>query len=288
MKWPAFEYARPTSLDAFFALRAGAGGDAKVLAGGQSLLASLAFRLSEPSLLIDITAIEALSGVRESAGGIEIGALTRHAMLERDPLIRRHAPLLRHAAPLIAHPAIRNRGTIGGSLALADPASELPACAVALKADIIAASASGERRIAADDFFAGMFETALGEDEIIRAVHIPGPAAGARFAIREITRRSGDYAMAGLAAAATVEGGRLGSVRLVYFSLGDRPILAEAASAALAGSDGTGAALDAALAALDEALGPSDDLNGPAAMKMHLARVLTRRVVGDLITGVAA
>lgn len=284
MKWPAFDYARPTTLDEMFAIRAAAGGDARLLAGGQSLLASLAFRLSQPSMLIDITGISALDGLVETAVGIEIGALTRHAVIARDPLIARHAPLLAKAAPLIAHVAIRNRGTIGGSLALADPAAEFPACTLALGAEIITASPRGERAIAAEDFFLGLFETALAEDEVIRAVRVRSPSPRARFAIQELTRRSGDYAMAGLAAAAEVSEGAITALRLVFFGLGETPVLARAASAALIGTAGTGPALEAATAALADDLDPPDDLNGSSAMKRHLAGVLTRRVVGALIS----
>lgn len=282
MKWPEFGYVRAGSLEEFWRLRAEAGEDARVLAGGQSLLATLAFRLSQPSVLIDITGIAALRGVALNGDTLRIGALTRHCELATDPLIRDHAPLLAAAAPLIAHPAIRNRGTIGGSLALADPAAELPACALALDAVIVLASPKGERRVNAADFFLDLFETAMAEDEIIVAIAVPRAASGQRASIREIARRSGDYAMVGLALSAEMEGGMIRTIRPVYFGLGSVPVLAAGAAAALEGRVPDAATLAEAEAALEDDLDPPDDLHGPPAMKRHLARVLLRRALGDI------
>lgn len=285
MKWPAFDYARARTLDEFWKLRAEGGPDAQVLAGGQSLLATLAFRLSQPSLLIDITGINALKGITQTPNGLRIGALTRHVDLERSPEIRAGAPLLAEAAPLIAHPAIRNRGTLGGSLALADPAAELPACMVALGATIIAASPEGERAIPARDFFLGLFETALRDDEIIVAVEVPRPHAGQQATILEITRRSGDYAMAGLAASVILKGGSVAEARLVYFGVDSVPAFAAGASAVLKGRALDATAIADAEAALSGDLDPPDDLHGPGEMKRHLCRVLTRRVLTSFLTG---
>jgi carbon-monoxide dehydrogenase medium subunit len=192
-------------------------------------------------------------------------------------LVKAHAPLLAAAAPLIAHPAIRNRGTIGGSLAYADPAAELPACMVALEATIIAASAKGERRIPAAAFFTDLLQTALEAQEIIAAVEIP--LTKRLGAIEEITRRSGDYAMAGLAATLVMEAGRVVAPRLVYFGVGNIPVLAAAASRALEGRSLDRASITAAQQALAEDLDPPRDLHGPPEMKRHLARVLTERVL---------
>lgn len=283
MKWPAIGYLRVESLDALWRAQAEHGASAQILAGGQSLLATLAFRLSDPRLLLDITRIEALRGIRVDGSCLRIGALTRHAEIGRDPLVRRHAPLLAEAVPLIAHPAIRNRGTIGGSLAYADPAAELPACAVALDADIIAASATGERRIPAREFFVGLLQTALRPGEIIAAVELPCAGVTDRSVIVEIARRSGDYAMAGLAASLTVDGsGRVATPRLVFFGVGSGPVLAIRAGAALVGRVLDDAAIAAARAALAEDLDPPADLHGPPEMKRHLARVLTARALGRL------
>jgi carbon-monoxide dehydrogenase medium subunit len=276
MKWPAFGYARPTSLDELWPLL---GDGATVLAGGQSLLATLAFRLSDPQTLVDITRIAPLRGVTVAGGVLRLGALTRHAELSVDPLIARHAPMLAEAAPLIAHPAIRNRGTIGGSLAMADPAAELPACVVALEASLILASAAGERRVAAAGFFTGAMSTALRPGEIIAAIEIPSIAAGERQRILEITRRSGDYAMAGLAARWAIEGGTLRRPRLVLFGVGGAPTLAQGAMVALDGKPLSEATLAVAQAALATDLDPPADLHGPPEMKRHLARVLLQRAL---------
>lgn len=279
MKWPAIGYLRADSLDDLWRLQAEHGAAAQVLAGGQTLLATLAFRLSDPKLLVDITRIGALRGVAMQGGVLRIGALTRHAELARDTLVAAHAPLLTEAAPLIAHPAIRNRGTIGGSLAYADPAAELPACVVALGATIVTASAAGGRRIPAAAFFTGLLETALAPGEIIAAVEVPVATAATRSAIREVARRSGDYAMAGLAAWLQMDGARVGAARLVFFGVGAGPVLAAGAGAALQGRVLDGAAVAAAQASLAQDLDPPADMHGPPEMKRHLARVLLQRVL---------
>ena len=288
MKWPEFSYARAATLEEAFGLLAQHGEGARLLAGGQTLLATLAFRLSEPRLLIDITRIAALRGIALQGGSLRIGALTRHAELGRNRLVAQHAPLLAEAVPLIAHPAIRNRGTIGGSLAYADPAAELPACIVALEAALVLASAAGERRVAARDFFTGLFETALRPGELIAAVEVPVATSAARSAIVEVARRSGDYAMAGLAAALRLEGGRVAAPRLVYFGVGSGPVLAARACAALDGRVLDDAAIAAAQAALAEDLDPPSDLHGPPEMKRHLARVLTRRALTGFLPAAEA
>lgn len=281
MKWPAMGYLRAASLAELWAAQATHGASAQIIAGGQTLLATLAFRLSEPGMLIDITRIAELRGVSVGGGVLRVGALTRHAELTREPLVRAHAPLLSEAAPLIAHPAIRNRGTIGGSLAYADPAAELPACIVALDAVVVAASASGERRIPAREFFTDLLQTALNPGEIIAAVEIP--LAPRVSAIQEVARRSGDYAMAGLAAALRFDGARVAAPRLVYFGVGHGPVLAARACAALEGRALDAASIAAAQSALAEDLDPPQDLHGPPEMKRHLARVLTGRVLNGFL-----
>jgi carbon-monoxide dehydrogenase medium subunit len=284
MKWPPFAYLRAGSLQDVWRAQADHGARAQLVAGGQTLLATLAFRLSEPSILVDITRIPELGGVSLGDGVVRIGALTRHAELGRDPLVARHAPLLAQAVPLIAHPAIRNRGTIGGSLAYADPAAELPACVVALDATIIVRSASGERRVPARSFFTGLFETALQPGELIAAVEVPCATPATRSAIDEVARRSGDYAMAGLAASLTLDpDGVVASPRLVYFGVGSGPVTAANATAALAGRRLTAESIGAAAEALGADLEPPADLHGPPEMKLHLARVLTRRVLARFL-----
>lgn len=288
MKWPAIGYARAESLDDLWRIQAEHGDSAQVLAGGQTLLATLAFRLSHPKLLVDITRIAALRGIAVGDGVLRIGALTRHADLARDPLVRQHAPLMAEAAPLIAHPAIRNRGTIGGSLAYADPAAELPACVVALGAMIVAASARGQRRIPAAAFFTGLLATALEPGEIIAAVEVPAATAATRSAIVEVARRSGDYAMAGLAAWLEMDGARISAARLVFFGVGAGPVLAAGAGAALTGRPLDGAAIAAAQAALAQDLDPPADMHGPPAMKRHLAGVLTQRALARFLPATEA
>ena len=281
MKWPAMRYLRASNLGELWAALSEHGPAAQIMAGGQTLLATLAFRLSEPGVLVDITRIAELRGIRVTGQTLRIGALTRHAELGRDALVREHAPLLTEAVPLIAHPAIRNRGTIGGSLAYADPAAELPACIVALGATVVAASAEGERRIPAEAFFTDLLQTALQPGEIISAIEIP--IASRVSAIQEVARRSGDYAMAGLAAALRLEAGCVVAPRLVYFGVGNGPVLALRANAALEGRMLDAASISAAQAALAEDLDPPQDLHGPPEMKRHLARVLTSRVLSGFL-----
>ncbi|MCA3324482.1 MAG: xanthine dehydrogenase family protein subunit M [Roseomonas sp.] len=277
MKWPAMGYLRAKTLAELWSALQAHGSAGQIIAGGQTLLATLAFRLSEPGTLIDITGIDELRGISVRGEALRLGALTLHADLCRNPLVKAHAPLLAAAAPLIAHPAIRNRGTIGGSLAYADPAAELPACMIALDATVITASAKGERRIPATAFFTDLLQTALEAQEIIAAVEIP--LTKRLGAIEEIARRSGDYAMAGLAATLAFDAGRVVAPRLAYFGVGNIPVLAAAASRALEGRSLDRASITAAQQALTEDLDPPRDLHGPPEMKRHLARVLTERVL---------
>ncbi len=279
MKAPPFAYVRAASLADLFAQWRAAGPEARLLAGGQSLLASLAFRLSEPSTLIDIARVSELKGIAAAGDGIRVGALTTHAELGASELVRQHVPLVAEAVPLIGHPAIRNRGTIGGSLAFADPAAELPACCVALDAVIIARSASGERRIPAAQFFTGLYATALAEHELIAAVEFPEAKPGERATILELVRRSGDYAMAGVTAKADVSLGLLVDPKLVFFGVGEGPVTAKAAMAAIADKPATAETIAAAQAALAADLDPPADQHGGPEMKRHLARVLLARAL---------
>ena len=276
MKPAPFAYAKARSLDHAVALLDGAP-DARVLAGGQSLVPALNMRLSTPSLLVDINGLRELGEVSRRNGHLGIGALVRHAQAERSSAVAQFAPLLARAIPHIAHPAIRNRGTIGGSIALADPAAELPACLLALGAEIEVTGRAGQRSVAADDFFKGLFETAVGAGDVLTAIRVPVPRSGDRFGFAELARRHGDYALVGLAAAATADGGRLGAVRLAFFGLGDRPTRARRAEAALESGD-----LDAAVAALQHDLTPHTDVHASAATRRHLAGVLLRRVAAQL------
>jgi carbon-monoxide dehydrogenase medium subunit len=270
MKAPPLAYVRATSLTDAFNLWRDAGPDAKLLAGGQSLLATLAFRLSDPGTLIDISRLKELRGIAQSGSAVRVGALTTHTELGSNALIRTHVPLLAEAVPLIAHAAIRNRGTIGGSLVFADPAAELPACCVALDANIIARNAADERRIPASQFFTGLYATALRPHELIAGIEFPVAKPGERSTIIELARRSGDYAMAGIAAKAKVSGSTIVEPRLVYFGVGDAPVLAERAMAAIGGHQVLPDTTAAAQAALMNDLDPPADQHGSTDMKRHL------------------
>lgn len=272
MKASAAGYVRARDVAHALELLGAAGSEGKVVAGGQSLVAAMNLQLNAGLKLIDINGIAALRGVLVVDGALRLGTLTRHAELASDPLVARHVPLLAAAAPLIAHAAIRNRGTLGGSLAHADPAAELPACALALEAVLVAMGPQGERRIRAEDFFQGLFETALAEDEILAAIEVPLAADGERQAIRELARRSGDYAIVGLAAVRRAAGHRL-----AWFGVGEAPVLSRGAMAALDAGD-----VEAAVAALDDDLDPQDDLQGSAAYRRHVTGVLLRRTAAEL------
>ena len=288
MKAPAFDYVRARSLEEALSLLREHGGEAKIIAGGQSLVPALNLRLLAPSLLVDIGGLNELRGVSVTNGSVRIGALTRYVDLERSPEIARHAPLLRKAIAHVAHPAIRNRGTIGGNLAQADPASELPACALALRAKMIVARPEGERSVPAEEFFRGIYETALSAEDILIAVEVPAIRAEERPAFLELARRSGDYALVGLAAQAAAQDGALSDLRLAYFAVGTKPTLAAKAAGHLVGQPVSDATLARAEAALSEDLEPHDDLHASAATRLHLARVLLRRTMSELLPGTAA
>jgi carbon-monoxide dehydrogenase medium subunit len=272
-----FAYARAKSLDHAIELLGRPGGEARVLAGGQSLMATLNMRLSAPKLLVDINHLPGLAGIAARNGHIEIGALTRYAEAERSADVAKHAPLIALALPYIGHPAIRNRGTLGGSIAFADPAAELPACLLALGGEVEITGENGRRTVRADDFFMGLFETALGPRDVLTAIRVPVAARNTRVGFAEFARRHGDYAMVGLAACAKVDGKALSDVRLAYFGVGATPVRAKNAEAALAGST-----LDDAVKALSSDLDPPDDVQATGAVKKHLAGVLLRRVATQL------
>ncbi|HEX8663132.1 MAG TPA: xanthine dehydrogenase family protein subunit M [Beijerinckiaceae bacterium] len=282
MKAPAFDYVRAKSLPEALGLLRRHGDEAKVIAGGQSLVPALNLRLLAPRLLVDIGALPELKGVSAADGRLRIGALTRHAELMDSPDIAAQAPLIAQGIRHVAHPAVRNRGTLGGSLANADPATELPACMLALRAEMIVAGSDGERRIEAQEFFTGLYETALAPDEILVAVEVPAIRPDERCAFLELARRLGDYALVGLAAQGTVRDGALSDLRLAYFGVGAKPTLAAAAAARLAGPV-TEAALAEAQGALAQDLDPQDDIQASAATRLHLAGVLLRRAVHELV-----
>jgi aerobic carbon-monoxide dehydrogenase medium subunit len=292
MKASAFSYARASSVVNALELLARHGDKAKVLSGGQSLMPAMNLRLISPELLIDIGGIAELRGIALTGDVLRIGALTRHVDLARSPEIATHAPLLTEAIAHVAHPAIRNRGTLGGSLAHADPASELPACMLALDATIVIRGPFGERRMAARDFFTGIYETDLSPQELLVAVELPVARKGATHFFCEFARRHGDYAIVGLAAQAMVKDGGFADLRLAFFAVGDRPVLARVA-AKLIDVAVTPAVLSNASKALGEELDPQEDQQASVAMRRHLAKVLLARGVSALLgrpdlTGAAA
>jgi len=274
-----FAYAKAKSLDHAIELLARPDGEARLLAGGQSLIATLNMRLSAPKLLIDLNGVDELSGIVVDNGVVEIGALTRHVEAERSEEIAEHAPLIALAMPHIGHAAIRNRGTLGGSIAFADPAAELPACLVALGGEVEIAGPRGRRTVKADDFFMGLFETALDPGDVLTAIRIPAATPGTRVGFAEFARRHGDYAMVGLAATAQVDGKELADVRLAYFGVGNTPLRARKAETKL-----TEGNIDDAVQALAADLDPSGDVQATGATKKHLAGVLLRRVAKQLMS----
>src|SRR4051812_2045791 len=283
MKASAFAYARATSVMNALELLATHGDKAKVLSGGQSLMPAMNLRLISPEFIVDIGELAELRGIAVNGDILCIGALTRHAELLRSPEIATHAPLLTDAIAHVAHPAIRNRGTIGGSLAQADPASELPACMVALGATIVVRGPGGERRIAAEEFFTGIYETALSPQELLVAVEIPVAQGGSAHFFQEFARRHGDYAIVGLAAQSLLNGGKFADLRLAFFAVGDRPLLAKAAGR-LVDAAITSELLAGASAALSAELDPHEDHQASPAMRRHLAKVLLVRCVSTLLS----
>ena len=258
MKAPAFAYAKPDSLGEALSLLERPG--AKILAGGQSLIPSLNMRLSSPELLVDISGIPGLNTIEVKNGSVRIGALVTHSQIEKSAEVKTHVPLLAQAAPHIAHPAIRNRGTIGGSLALADPAAEYPACAVALNGVLVVQGRKGERRIPAGTFFKGLFETELKPDELLVAVEFPVAKKGDKSVFFELARRHGDYATVGLAAH---------NDRVVFFGVDSKPVLLKKTS------------LEETKRSIPN---PTADLYHSSATKRHLAGVLLERAWNTLST----
>ena len=282
MKASAFAYARATSVDDALELLGRHGDRAKVLSGGQSLMPAMNMRLISLDLIVDIGGLAELRGVELQGTILRIGALTRHVDLLKSPEIAIAAPLLREAVAHIAHPAIRNRGTIGGSLAHADPAAELPACMLALEATMVVCGSNGKRRIAAADFFKGIFQTALAANELLVAVELPVVQNSSRHYFHEFARRRGDYAIAGLAAQALLDGSVFAELRMGFFGVGDRAVLARAANK-LVNAPVTPALLVSACERLGAELDFQQDQQASAAMRRHLARVLFARCVAALL-----
>ena len=281
MKPASFKYVAAASLDHALALKAEHGDEARFLAGGQSLIPAMNFRLARPEVLIDINGLTELSGIdRSEAGRLRVGALTRYRSLERDADFLGACPLFADALPHIAHPQIRNRGTIGGNLSHADPASELPALAVAMQAEMGITSVTGERRLPASEFFVGLLTTDLGSDEMLVDITFPArrPLSGACF--MEIARRRGDFAIAGVAALVSLDDERrCAEVRISLCGVGDTPVDASGAASTIVGHRLTGEAIEAVAGRVQQSIEPSGNVHASADYQRHVAGVLTQRVL---------
>jgi carbon-monoxide dehydrogenase medium subunit len=278
VKNPPFVYHRPETLDEALVLLAENGDDAKVLAGGQSLLPTMALRLGPPEQLIDIGRVPGLDAIDVGDdGSVTIGALVRHAAAERSDDIERHAPLIHDAMPHVGHRAIRSRGTVVGSIAHADPAAEMPAVALATGATILAASAGASREIPAHQFFEGYLTTSLRADELVTGVRFPAWGDASGGAVVEVSRRHGDYAMAGVTCHLQISGSTIDHAALAFFGVDSRPVRVPEAEAGLIGKAPGTEAFEAAAEAVRSALSPTADLHGSTNYRRHLAGVLTHR-----------
>jgi carbon-monoxide dehydrogenase medium subunit len=282
MKPPPFEYFAPTTTAEALALLTQYGYEAKPLAGGQSLIPTMNFRLAQPGILIDLNPVSELAYIRPGDdGGLRIGTMTRQRQVERDSLVAERAPLIHETMPYIAHPQIRNRGTFGGSLAHADPAAELPAVTTALNARFRARSQRGERWLEANEFFVSLFTTALEPDELLVEVALPPLPPRSGWAFTEMARRHGDYALVGVAAVVTLdERDRCQAAKLVFLSVGDGPVEAQQAVQSLIGQTPAPEAIrTAAETAAQVDIAPNSDIHASAGFRRHLARVLAQRVL---------
>jgi CO/xanthine dehydrogenase FAD-binding subunit len=280
VKPPSFEYVAPRSLDEALSKLAEHGSAAKVLAGGQSLVPLLNLRLAGPELLVDINGLHELAMIQTWDGGLALGALVRQSTLESEPGVRERLPLLAEASALVGHPAIRHRGTLGGSLAHADPAAELPAAMLALEATLVARGPRGERSLPAAEFFTGYLTTALAPDELLTAIRVPGPPPGAGSAFVEVSRRAGDFAICGAAAIVALNAsGRCDQVRVALCGVGDAPLRAQQVEQALVGEVLTDQLIQDAAQRVQEAIDPPSDIHGSASYRRKLAVVTIRRAV---------
>ena len=284
MKAAEFDYVKPSTLEQVFELLQEHGDEARLLAGGQSLLATLNMRLSEPGIVIDITGLKALRGISVEDQHLRIGALVTHSEIEASPLVTKYAPLLSQAAPHIAHRAIRNAGTWGGAIAYADPAAEWPACLLALGGTVVARGPTGQRRIAADDFFLGLYSTALRPDEVLIACEIPLAGPDHWFGFSELARRHGDYAIVGMAGCARRSGAALEEVRIVLMGVGATPKRAPQTEALLNGLTPDAATVARAVASLRHEIDPLPDLTNSPQTKRHLAGVLLGRLLATALS----
>ena len=287
MKSPDFDYVKPTRLAQALSLLAEHEGEVQILAGGQSLLAMMNLRMSWPKLLVDITGLSELRTIALQGPSLRIGALVTHAQLLSSALVSTHVPLLFQSASHVAHLAIRNVGTIGGSLALADPSAEYPAVALCLNATLVLQGLHGERRVSAQNFFQGLYQTDLRAGELITAIEFASVQANEVQVFRELARRRGDYALVGMAMALRVKQGRIDGARLAFLAVGDQPVLALKTMQHLQGQVLRELALPACLAVLRSELIPKADLQAQSTTKAHWAGVLLSRALGAIGEGVA-
>ena len=279
MKPPKFDYHAPTTVEQALELLGRYGGDAKVLAGGQSLMPLLNFRLSRPAALVDLNRIPALAYVREQDGQVRFGAMTRQRTIEFSPVVRERVPLLGEATRWVGHLPIRTRGTIGGSIAHADPAAEYPAVLTALEGEVVARGPKGERVVKAKDLFQTYLMTSLTPDEILVEVRMPAMPAGAGYALEEFARRHGDFAIVGIAAVVVKDGARCALARLATAGAGPVPVRLRAAEEILERDGLTDAAIEAASRRASELVSPDSDIHASADYRRHLTGVLTKRAL---------
>ena len=279
MKPPVFDYVAARSLDHAFESLGKRPGEAKVLAGGQSLTPMLNFRLAHPAVLVDINRIAGLDGIQEEGGGLRIGTLARHRAVETSPLVAKKFPIIKAAAEHVGHLAIRNRGTFGGSIAHADPAAEWPMIALLLDAELEAKSAKGTRKFAAKDFFTTFLSTALDDGEILTDVRLPGLPAKTGWGFEELSRRPGDFALAAVSAIVTMDGTTCKDARIAMAGVGSTPLRADAAETLLKGKALDDAAIAQAGKKAAEAADPSNDVHASADFRRHLVSVLTVRAL---------
>jgi len=285
MKPPPFEYVRPVDLDGVLGALAQNSGETKILAGGQSLVPMMNLRLVAPKRLVDINRVPGLDRIARDGDRLLIGGLARHTDVLTSPVVREYAPLVVAAYRHVAHRPIRNRGTIGGNLAHADPASELPAVMLALDAEFVLRSLAGERQVAAERFFLGTFETAARAAEVLTAIHIPLAAGSRRWGFEETSQRQGDFALVAVAVTFAVDGGRCANPRLAYAGAADRAVRIAAAEAALEGQSPDQTLFEQVAAKAAEAADPPEDLHADAAYRRDLVRALTRRALSAAARG---
>lgn len=284
MKPASFDYVRAESIPHAVEALAAAGGDGKILAGGQSLMPMMNFRLVQPSVIVDINQVRGLDSIEGRPGALHIGALVRHRMTAENELVARHLPVLRAAMAHVAHLTIRNRGTFCGSVCHADPAAEMPMMTLLLDGTLHVASVRGARTLAARDFFLGSLVTALEPDEMVTGIDLPLPSQQAGWGFQEFARRHGDYALAAIAVLMDKEDGKARNVRIAMMGVSDTPLRLPSVEAAVEGREANPTVIAEAVAVLRDSITPSSDLNASSDYRRHLAGVLAQRALAEAWT----